>query len=76
MPYRNAIECSNCGRKRRFLKPDFSEIERAINEGWGSYGGVLYCPECSATWAERNGSKPMGSKRNTFKNILNWLLRG
>lgn len=75
MPYRNYIECSNCGKHRNFPKTDFDEIDNAINEGWGSYGGVLYCPHCTATWAERNGNKPMADKGNTFRNILNWLVR-
>jgi hypothetical protein len=42
MPYRDYIECSNCGKHRNFKTHGFDEIDNAINEGWGSYGGVLY----------------------------------
>lgn len=61
------ITCSRCGKHRRF---NFSvmSVARAIRDGWGSYGNVLYCPECTKTWNERN-SRSLSDNFNTIRII-------
>lgn len=63
------IECSNCGKRADISKKKVSEIESVI-DGWGSYGNALYCPECTRTWKDRNGDKPMADQSHTFFVIL------
>lgn len=31
----------------------------------------MYCPECTKSWKERNGNRPMGDERNTFIVVMN-----
>ncbi len=50
------ITCSCCGKHRRFNYSVMS-VARAIRDGWGSYGNVLYCPECTKTWDELSSKK-------------------
>lgn len=57
------IMCSNCG-KTESIHNSLVEISE-VAEKWGSFGGVLYCPECVKTWHERN-KKPMSDFKNTF----------
>ena len=61
------IECSNCGAIKGFTYTA-TNVNKTIFEGWGSYGGVLYCPKCVKTWAERNNSK-LSSNENTIRLI-------
>lgn len=44
-------------------------VIEATRKGWNSYGSALYCPECSATWDERNKKKPLSGPENTIKVI-------
>ena len=57
------IQCSNCGKWEGFRYSQ-KRVERLAKEGWGSFGGALYCPECTATWRERN-DKPLAPNHNT-----------
>lgn len=57
------IMCSNCGNMESV--PNNLGVIDKVAERWGSCGSALYCPECKATWRERN-DKPMADKSNTF----------
>lgn len=61
------IQCSNCGAIKGFTYTA-TNVNKAIFEGWGSYGGALYCPKCVKTWGERNNEK-LSSNENTIKLI-------
>lgn len=61
------IQCSRCGKIKSFRYTVLNTM-KLIDEGWGSYGRVLYCPECTKTWNERN-DKPMAGAMNTAHNI-------
>jgi hypothetical protein len=61
------IQCSNCGASKEF-RFNSGKVLEAINEGWGSYGSALYCPECTKTWYERN-DKDLADKVNTMSVI-------
>ena len=66
------IQCSNCGKTEKISLARSGTLYKLltfINSGWNSCGGVLYCPECTKTWADRNGDRPMGGEVNTL-NIL------
>ena len=66
------IQCSSCGNRQKISLSRtgmLSKIEKVIDSGWNNCGGVLYCPECTRTWADRNGDRPMGGKVNTL-NII------
>lgn len=63
--------CSCCGNHEELSNEKVEYTVDAIKRGWWSCGSALYCPECSKTWAERNGSRPMSGERNTFCIILN-----
>ena len=69
------LTCSNCGAQREVsfsgTRAYYREI---ILDGWGSYGGALYCPECSRTWYKRN-KKPMADDINTLLVIQEKLLQ-
>ena len=61
------IMCSCCGSKERIWY-SASDVNDAVKRGWNSYGTVLYCPKCSATWEERNGTdRKMSGAENTVK---------
>ena len=61
------IQCSNCGAIKGFTYTA-TNVNKAIFEGWGSFGGALYCPKCVKTWGERNNTK-LSSNENTIKLI-------
>ncbi len=42
------------------------QVIGATRAGWNSYGSALYCPECSATWDERNKGRPLTGQENTI----------
>lgn len=66
------IVCSNCGKKQKIKCTRtgmLSKIEDVVDKGWGSCGSALYCPECTKTWADRNGNRPMSGKNNTIYRI-------
>lgn len=69
------ITCSNCGNHRRISNKKMEYTVKAINDGWGSFGAALYCPECSKTWDDRNPGRPMPGERNTFFVIMNRILQ-
>lgn len=62
------IMCSCCGRTMQFVY-SLSAVKLVIARGWNSCGRALYCPECSATWSERNGSRPLAGGDNTIQVI-------
>ena len=63
------IQCSNCGATRSF-KYSAGNVLRIVGvNGWNSCGSALYCPKCSKTWHERNGSRPLASQENTMARI-------
>lgn len=64
------IMCSCCGNHETVSNRKISTTVDLIKRGWGSCGSALYCPECTRTWKERNGDRPMGDERNTFFVIL------
>jgi len=42
----------------------------ATRAGWNSYGSALYCPECSASWHERNSlDRQLAGAENTVSVI-------
>lgn len=68
------IQCSRCGASREFdYRP--AAVDITIGMGCGSCGSALYCPECTKTWAERNGSREMGGGENTAEVIFGWFER-
>ncbi len=63
------IWCSNCGAHHSFRYSAGNVLNAVYVHGWGSYGAVLYCPECSRTWDERNKGRPMAGPKNTIRVI-------
>lgn len=63
------IMCSCCGAKEEFQYSVGNVLTIVVGHGWGSCGGALYCPECSATWDERNKGRPMADYKNTIARI-------
>jgi len=68
------IMCSCCGNHETVSNRTVSNSIDLIKRGWGSCGSALYCPECTRTWKERNGDRPMADERNTFFVILNLFM--
>lgn len=68
------IMCSCCGNHETVSNRKVSNSIHLIKRGWGSCGSALYCPECTRTWKERNGDRPMADERNTFFVILNLFM--
>lgn len=68
------IMCSCCGNHETVSNRKVSNTVDLIKRGWGSCGSALYCPECTRTWKERNGDRPMADERNTFFVILNLFM--
>lgn len=64
------IMCSCCGRRERVSNKRVENAAKVIKSGWGSCGSALYCPDCSRSWPERNGDRPMADERNTFFVLL------
>ena len=63
------LQCSCCGKRRSVVYTAFN-LASIINDGWGSYGSALYCPKCTRTWEDRNGTnRPMPGKFNTLRII-------
>lgn len=60
------ISCSRCGADHGFRYCAANVLNVVYNHGWNSYGAALYCPECSATWDERNKGRPMAGPENTI----------
>lgn len=66
------IQCSCCGQ-RDSVTTGPTGLDRCVEKGWNSFGSALYCPECSATWEERNGpNKSLCGPEHTKKLILKW----
>ena len=63
------ISCSNCGKSEKFRYSVSNVLRTVYNQGWGSYGSALYCPECSKTWNERNKGRLQPGPENTIKVI-------
>lgn len=68
------IMCSCCGNHETVSNRKVSNSVDLIKRGWGSCGSALYCPECTRTWKERNGDRPMADERNTFFVIMNLFM--
>lgn len=64
------VTCSNCGATETVVPQD---ITAAIQQGWGSYGSAIYCPQCKATWAKRNPGRPMADKLDTAQRFIDML---
>lgn len=61
--------CSCCGAGKT-VDYTVTDILKAVNEGWDSFGDALYCPDCVKTWEERNGkNKKLWGKEHTIKEI-------
>ena len=70
------LTCSNCGARRRLSNKRVEYTVNAVKQGWGSFGSALYCPECSRTWEQRNGTmRPMADEANTFTVIMGQIFR-
>lgn len=63
------ISCSNCGKSEKFPYSASNVLRTVYNQGWGSYGSALYCPECSKTWNERNKGRPQPGPDHTIRVI-------
>lgn len=63
------ILCGRCGADYAFYYCAANVHNAVYNQGWGSFGAALYCPECSKTWDERNKGKPMAGARETISLI-------
>ena len=71
--YNVELYCSNCGNHKQ-IRYTATNVIDVVNYGWRSYGSCLYCPECSATWHERNQTE-LNSKEQTIRVIDNVYLR-
>lgn len=60
------ISCSCCGADHEFKYSAANVLNAVYTMGWGSYGAVLYCPECTATWDQRNKGRPQPGPENTI----------
>lgn len=60
------ISCSRCGAGDEFRYSTRNVLCAVYTKGWRSYGSALYCPECSATWDERNKGRPLPRPENTI----------
>jgi len=66
------IQCSCCGARETISgRISTGDVLDMVKRGWGSCGSALYCPACSASWPQHNGTRPMASRENTFFVILN-----
>lgn len=66
------IQCSSCGHISRFPYRAENVIER-VRQGWNSFGGVLYCPDCAKIWKERikdgKEQRQLAGAKNTIRVI-------
>lgn len=71
------ICCSCCGKHKRTIY-SATNVLSAADQGWRSYSGCLYCPECSASWHERNKTKLNNIKRTVIDidNVYRWQYNG
>lgn len=60
------ITCSRCGASSEFRYSAGNVLCTVYTKKWNSYGAALYCPECSATWEERNKGRPLAGPENTI----------
>ena len=60
------ISCSRCGADKEFRYSAGNVLCTVYTQGWRSYGAALYCPECSATWEERNKVRPLSEQEDTI----------
>ena len=60
------ILCSRCGAGKEFRYSAGNVLCAVYTQGWNSYGAALCCPECSATWDERNKGRPLAGPENTI----------
>ncbi len=67
------IQCSRCG-KREEIPFYYSFLVKATMDGWNSYGSALYCPECTATWHDRN-DKELAGPSHTLDVFDEWYDR-
>ena len=68
------ITCSNCGKNVR-ISNTIEETAKIITDGWRSCGSALYCPECIASWQERNGDRQYNDQTQTFWTIAEHIRR-
>lgn len=67
------VTCSCCGHRSPQRKMTTDTAWSIIKAGWRSYGSVIYCPKCVATWHERN-NKELNGKWSTFEMIMDYYL--
>lgn len=60
------ISCSRCGADKEFRYSAGNVLYTVYTQGWNSYGAVLYCPDCSTTWDERNKGRLMAGPKNAI----------
>ena len=53
------IQCAICEKKRSFVwnYERIPRIQNAVDEGWRSWHGDLYCPECAKEWRLGGGDR-------------------
>ena len=61
------IYCSRCGNHERILR-SVRGAKAKSKKGWRSFGSVIYCPECTRTWKERNDKE-----LNTVEETNEWI---
>lgn len=69
------ILCSRCGADKEFRYSAGNVLCAVYTQGWNSYGAALYCPECSATWDERNKGRPLPEPEAAVGVIDEWYHR-
>ena len=69
------ISCSRCGKSHTFQFNAANVLNLVFTDGWRSYGSALYCPECAATWDERNKGRPLPEPESAIGVIDEWYRR-
>lgn len=59
------MTCSCCGQQKKGVAFNM------IADGWRTYSAVIYCPKCSETWEDRNGTnRPLDSAEETRRKVV------
>lgn len=66
------IQCSSCGAHIK-LKHSFIEI---VQEGWGSCGTAVYCPQCVQEFKRITPDRKMNSEAGTIQAAIDYLQEG
>lgn len=68
------ITCSRCGCRSKKVRRDPMFAVELVDNGWGSCGTALYCPDCTEGWAERNRGRAMADYNSTVMTVLSRML--